>query len=113
MHELPLCEAVLDVVVADAAGRHVERVAVTVGAGHAPTEEAFATLFARAAAGTVAADAAIDLTIAPSTYACAACGSSGTVDARIPLCPECDGPVRPRGGDGLSVTAISYLDEPA
>lgn len=109
MHELPLCEAVLEVVTGAAEGRTVRVVQVAIGAVHHATPEAFQQLFTQAAGGTVAAHATVELTEIPATFRCA-CGAEGRLDARIPLCPACDEPVRPIGGNDLAVTAVDYAD---
>lgn len=109
MHELPLCEAVVESLIARSDGRRVRLVHVEIGALHHATSEAFQQLFAQAAAGTPAEDAQVELTQIPATFVCA-CGASGAVDARVPLCPVCNEPVRPVGGDELTVTAVDYAD---
>lgn len=107
MHELPLCQAVLDSVLQRADGRAVRIVHVRIGTAHHATDEAFQQLFTQAAAGTLAKDASVMLTQIPATFSCT-CGASGVVDARLPLCSACDEPVVPLGGDDLVVTAIEY-----
>lgn len=109
MHELPLCEAVLDSVTGRPDGRRVRVVRVEIGELHHATSEAFQQLFTQAATGTPAEHALVELTQIPATFTCA-CGASGAVDARVPLCPTCDEPVRPVGGDELTVTAVEYAD---
>jgi len=107
VHELPLCEAVVESVTRQTDGRRVRVVHVDIGALHHATPEAFQQLFTQVAAGTSAEDALVELTQIPATFVCT-CGASGAVDARVPLCPTCDEPVRPVGGDELTVTAVDY-----
>lgn len=109
MHELPLCEAVVEQITRDTDGNRVRTVHVEIGALHHATSEAFQQLFTQAAVGTAAADATVELTQIPATFSCAGCGASGPVDARVPLCPSCNEPVRPIGGDELRVTAVDYV----
>jgi len=65
VHELGLCEPLLDAVERRAGDRRVQRVRVRVGELHRVEPEAFAFSFALAAEGTVAEGAEVDLVSIP------------------------------------------------
>jgi hydrogenase nickel incorporation protein HypA/HybF len=65
MHELGICQAVVDAVVRRAAGRPVAKVRVRAGALQAIHAEAFEMNFALVAAGTVAEGASAELVTVP------------------------------------------------
>ena len=65
MHELGLCEGILEAVERRAAGRRVTRVRVRVGAQHRVVSSAFEQSFALVSQGTVADGAAVDLVVVP------------------------------------------------
>ncbi|MFN2490886.1 MAG: hydrogenase/urease maturation nickel metallochaperone HypA, partial [Actinomycetota bacterium] len=58
MHEIGLCEAIMEAVERRAAGRRVNRVKVRVGARHRVAEPSFNQAFSLVSGGTVAEDAA-------------------------------------------------------
>lgn len=63
MHELGLCEGILEAVERRAAGRRVAGVRVRVGELHQVVEPALAQAFELVAEGTVAEGAAVDLVV--------------------------------------------------
>ncbi|HWC36232.1 MAG TPA: hydrogenase/urease maturation nickel metallochaperone HypA [Mycobacteriales bacterium] len=63
MHEVGICEDVLDAVLQRADGRTVRNVKLRVGIAHHMTGELFDRTFPLVAAGTVAADAHLDVDI--------------------------------------------------
>lgn len=65
MHEIGLCEAILDAVERRAGGRRVTRVRVRIGSVHRVVEPALAQSFELVAAGSVADGADIDLVTVP------------------------------------------------
>jgi hydrogenase nickel incorporation protein HypA/HybF len=65
MHEIGMCEALLDAVEKRAAGRHVTGVRVRIGTTHRVAEPALAQGFELVAAGSVADGAAIELVTVP------------------------------------------------
>ena len=65
VHELGLCEGILEAVERRAAGRRVTRVRVRVGAQHRVVSSAFDQSVALVSQGTVADGAAVDLVVVP------------------------------------------------
>jgi hydrogenase nickel incorporation protein HypA/HybF len=61
MHEVGICEDVLDAVLRRARGRRVTRVKVRIGADLRVSQDLFDRAFPLVAAGTEAADAAVDV----------------------------------------------------
>jgi hydrogenase nickel incorporation protein HypA/HybF len=61
MHEVGICEDVLDAVLRRANGRTVTRVRVRIGSAHHVSQDLFDRAFPLVAAGTEAAGAAIDV----------------------------------------------------
>jgi len=61
MHEVGICEDVLDAVLRRAQGRTVTKVRVRIGSEHHVSQDLFDRAFPLVAAGTEAADAAVDV----------------------------------------------------
>ena len=111
MHELGLCEGVLEAVERRAAGRRVTRVRVRVGAQHRVVSSAFDQSFALVAEGTVADGAAVDLVVVPVRARCRDCGNEAEATDVLAICPACGGlDVETTGGDELILEAI-HLEE--
>jgi hydrogenase nickel incorporation protein HypA/HybF len=107
LHELGLCEGVLQAVERRAAGRRVTRVRVRVGAQHRVVPSAFDQSFALVAQGTVADGAAVDLVTVPVRVRCLDCGHEGEADDALAACPACGGlDIDTEGGDELILEAI-------
>ena len=112
MHELGLCESILDAVERRAAGRRVTGVRVRVGALHAVVEPALDAAFALVAEGSVADGAAVDLVVVPVVVRCAACGASTESPELVPACPRCGATrIDVTGGDDLVLESISLARE--
>lgn len=92
MHEMGLCDGLLDAVLRRARGRTVRGVRVRVG-GHPVDPEVIDQGFRLAAAGTVAADARVDVVSEPLTACCRGCGArTAAHDVRaLSACPRCGG----------------------
>lgn len=102
MHELGICEPLVEAVTAQADGRRVTALGVRIGSLHRVDPEAFETAFAVAAAGTVAEGAAMDLVDVPAHISCNSCEAVGESSAGLPLCPSCgSADVAVSGGDEL------------
>ncbi len=107
MHELGLCEGVLEAVERRAAGRRVTRVRVRVGAQHRVVPAAFDQSFALVSQGTVADGAAVDLVTVPVTVRCLDCGDQAEATDALAACPACGGlDIQTEGGDELILEAI-------
>jgi hydrogenase nickel incorporation protein HypA/HybF len=110
VHELGMCEAILDAVERRAAGRRVARVKVRVGALHRVVEPALDQAFALVSAGTVAAGAAVDLVVVPARARCAACGHEAETGDPLAACAACGGEVDLAGGDELVLESIQLAN---
>jgi hydrogenase nickel incorporation protein HypA/HybF len=109
MHEIGMCEGLLDLIEEQAAGRRVTAVRVRVGARHAVVGEALDQAFALVANGTAVQDAVVDLVITPVTVDCRACDRrSESVDV-LATCAYCGGgDVDLHGGDELVLESIQF-----
>jgi hydrogenase nickel incorporation protein HypA/HybF len=107
VHELGLCEGILEAVERRAAGRRVTRVRVRVGARHRVVESAFDQSFALVAQGTVADGAAVDLVVVPVTVTCLDCRQVAEATDVLAACPACGAlDLEVEGGDELILEAI-------
>jgi hydrogenase nickel incorporation protein HypA/HybF len=108
VHEIGLCEGVLDRVLRRAKGRPVRRVRVRIGALHAVDEESMAQGFRLVAQGTEAAGAALDVVSSPARIICGECGFEADTHDLAVFCPRCHGRVGLLGGDDLVLEYIEY-----
>ncbi|MGA2208564.1 MAG: hydrogenase maturation nickel metallochaperone HypA [Acidimicrobiales bacterium] len=109
MHELGLCEAILDAVERRAGDRPVARVRVRVGQLHHVHPEAFEQSFSLVAAGSVADSAAAELVLIPIMGRCLSCSSAFESAEPIVACPSCGSlEVEQSGGDELTLESIEY-----
>jgi hydrogenase nickel incorporation protein HypA/HybF len=109
MHELGMCEAILDAVERRAAGRRVTRVRVRIGALHRVVEPALDQAFSLVADGTVAEGAAVDLVTVAVRATCLACGHVADSDEPVLACPACGAiELELSGGDELVLEAVQY-----
>jgi hydrogenase nickel incorporation protein HypA/HybF len=107
VHELGLCEGILEAVERRAAGRRVTRVRVRIGARHRVVEPALDQAFALVSAGTVADGAAVDLVVVPARVRCLDCGQEAETTDHLAACPACGGlDLEVDGGDELLLEAI-------
>jgi D-sedoheptulose 7-phosphate isomerase len=109
MHEFGLCEGVLDAVRHRAAGRRVAAIRVRCGVRHAVDPPSMAQAFSLVAAGTEAADAAVDVVTVPASITCRDCGATGESADLIAACRGCGGVnVELDGGDELVLESVTY-----
>lgn len=114
MHELGMCQSVVSAIEHRANGREVAAVGVRAGTLLRVVDEAFTTSFRMAAAGTVAADAQVDLEVVPLAATCRSCGEAFTTDDPWPACPACDAvEVDREGGHELTLVWLRYRAEAA
>ena len=107
MHEVALCEAILDAVEKRAAGRRVTALRVAVGALHRVPPEAFDQAFEVLSAGSVAQGADVDLVVLPLRVRCRGCDWASHADDLLGSCPACGGrDVMSEGGDELVLDMI-------
>jgi hydrogenase nickel incorporation protein HypA/HybF len=108
MHELGLCEGIVEAVERRAAGRRVTGVRVRVGARHRVVEESLDQAFEMVAAGTVADGAEVDLVVVPVTLTCRDCGHQAESLEPLGACPSCGGTdLEMDGGDELLLESIA------
>ncbi|MEV0804832.1 hydrogenase maturation nickel metallochaperone HypA [Micromonospora sp. NPDC050200] len=90
MHETGLSEAIVAAAVRRAAGRRVTGLRVRIG-GHAVDPDVVTQGIQVASAGTVVADAAVDLVLEPMTVRCHDCGRGSPVHDHLAMvaCPGC------------------------
>lgn len=109
MHELGMCQGILEAVERRAAGRPVARVCVRVGVLHRVVPAAFEQAFMLVSAGTVAEQAELDLVVIPSSSTCRSCGEHVTSDDPLVICPRCEGTdLAFEAGDELLVESLEY-----
>jgi len=114
MHELGMCEAIVDAIERRAGQRPVAHVRVRVGRLHHVHPEAFDQAFAMAAAGSVAEDASAELVMLPVRGRCHACHADFEAEDSFgygyrEACPKCGGvDVEMTGGDELVLESIEY-----
>jgi hydrogenase nickel incorporation protein HypA/HybF len=114
MHEFGLCEGVLEAVRTRAAGRPVAGIRVRCGVRHAVDPAAMAQAFTMIAAGTEAADAAVDVVTVPAVLTCRDCGAAGESTDMIAACHNCGSVnVTVTGGEELILESVRYVADVA
>lgn len=109
MHELGMCEGVVEAVERRARGRRVTRLRLRVGNMHRVVPEAFGQAFEMAAAGSVAQGAEVDLNFIPVRTACRSCGAESESEDFVPLCQGCgSADVEIVGGQELMLESLEY-----
>jgi hydrogenase nickel incorporation protein HypA/HybF len=109
VHELGLCQAIVDRVEQRAGDRPVARVRVRVGRLHHVHPEAFDQSFSIAAAGGVAQDAVAELVLVPVRAHCRSCGEDTEGDELVTACRSCGSvEVDVVGGDELLLESLEF-----
>lgn len=109
MHEIGICQSVLDAVERRAQGRDVAGFTVRVGTLLRVVPDAFAQSFELVAAGSIADGATPELVFLPVQGTCKDCDTSFTSDEATPSCPSCASVrVTREGGDELLLESIRY-----
>jgi hydrogenase nickel incorporation protein HypA/HybF len=112
VHELGLCEGILQAVERRAGGRRVTRVRVRVGAQHRVVEPALDQAFALVSQGTVADGAAVDLVVVPARVRCRDCRHEAEATDALAACSACGGlDLEIEGGDELILEAIQLEED--
>lgn len=108
VHELSLCQAIAGVVKSHAAGRHVERVRVRVGALRQVVPESLSFCWALVRDAEGMPDAELELEHVPAEVRCAACGSRSEIASQWSIwCPRCESPdVRILQGNEFLVASL-------
>ena len=113
MHEYGVCEGVLDAVRARACGRKVAAIRVRFGVWHAVDAASLSDAFESVAAGTEAADAAVELVTVPAQVTCRSCGARTDSLELLAVCPRCESAdVELTGGDEMTLESITYAADP-
>jgi hydrogenase nickel incorporation protein HypA/HybF len=89
VHELGLCESVLDAVEKRAAGRRVIALRVKIGVLHRVPRESFDSAFTVMSTGSVAQGAAVDFVVLPVRVHCRSCTLDSRADDLLASCPRC------------------------
>lgn len=110
MHEMGVCDAIVDAAVRRARGRRVTGVRVRL-TGHPVDPGVIDQGFRLAAAGTAVEGASVELVVRPPQVRCRDCG--GRTDAAdaasLVACPRCGGvDVEATGGDELVLESITF-----
>jgi hydrogenase nickel incorporation protein HypA/HybF len=109
MHELGLCEAIVEAVERRASGRRVTGVRVRIGALHRVVEPALEQAFALAAAGSVAEGAEIEVVIVPLVAACRDCDHQGETTDQLAVCDACGSvELDVSGGEEFVLESVRY-----
>jgi len=108
VHELGLCESVLDAVEKRAQGRRVTALCVKVGVLHRVPRESFDSAFTVMSTGSVAQGAAVDFVVLPVRVHCRSCGLDGGADDLLAACPACGAAdLDSVGGDEVLLESIA------
>jgi hydrogenase nickel incorporation protein HypA/HybF len=91
MHELALCEAILDTVTRQAAGLRVDRVRVRIGYFRQVVPDSLLFSWELLTEGTDLAGCALEIDHVPAIVECKSCGAHTNLDAPILLCGSCVG----------------------
>jgi hydrogenase nickel incorporation protein HypA/HybF len=112
MHELSISRAVVDTVVAHAAGRRVGVVTMTVGAFRQVVPDSLEFYFGIVSRGTVCEGARLEQMLVPLRLGCSGCGVEWEPDLPVFRCPGCGGSeVELLRGNELEVESIEVEEE--
>lgn len=111
MHEMSLCEGILQIVETHAAGAtRVMRVRLEIGAFAGVEVDALRFCFDAVTRGTVAEGAALEIDGIPGTAYCFDCGETVAIPERLAPCPRCaGGRLMPNAGDAMRVKDIEVV----
>lgn len=112
MHEMGMCDAIVDAARRRAKGRPVSGVKVRVG-GHPVDPDVIDQNFRLAAEGTELEGADIELVMEPLSVHCGDCGATTPVGsaAALAACPVCGGvDVQARGRDEVVLESITVAE---
>jgi len=119
MHELSVCQALLEQVeqvAADHGAERVERIRVRIGPLSGVEADLLASAYSIAAAGTIAEGAVLDIEPAPVRVHCMTCGAETDATPNRLLCGACgDWHTRLVSGDELLLASLELAvpdDEP-
>lgn len=114
MHELGMCQSLVEAVERRAGGRRVARVGVRAGTLLRVAPAALEQSFQLVAAGGVAEGAGVELAVVPLQGRCRDCGGAFSSDDPTPACPACGSlATDAEGGDELMLEWVAYRDVPS
>ncbi|MBA2488258.1 MAG: hydrogenase maturation nickel metallochaperone HypA [Chloroflexi bacterium] len=107
MHELGICQELVEAALRRSAGRPVTGVRIRVGSLHRVDGPSMAQAFELLTEGTELEGADLDLVVVPAQATCGSCGRTTPSDGPQQACPGC-GALDPRlsGGDDLLLESI-------
>jgi hydrogenase nickel incorporation protein HypA/HybF len=112
MHELSISSAVVDTVVAHAAGRKVGAVTMTVGAFRQVVPASLDFYFGIVSRGTVCEGARLEQVLVPLRLGCSGCGKEWEPELPVFRCQGCGGSdVELLSGNELEVESIEVEEE--
>jgi hydrogenase nickel incorporation protein HypA/HybF len=94
MHELSLCQGLIDLLEAERAARGfqaIDRVQLAIGSWANVDPQALRFGFAAASPGTIADGATLDIEVVPAQVWCVPCAAQRRVTERSDPCPVCGG----------------------
>ena len=110
MHEMAICQSIVDIVTDHARRNEARRIRVVrldVGALSCVEPAALEFCFAAVARDTVAADAKLEIAVHPGEAWCWDCEQSFSISDRAAPCPQCKGVrLRIHGGNDLRVSEL-------
>ena len=113
MHEISLCESILDILVDQARREHfdrVKRVSVEIGPLSCVEPEALRFGFDAVMRGSLAEGAALEIVPTSATAFCPDCGAVVPVSSRFDVCPACGGvALQVRTGDELRIRELEVV----
>lgn len=113
MHELSLCEGILDIIQAEAQAKgfkKVESVWLEIGQLAAVDEQAMRFSYDVVVKNTIAESSILHIDIVPGSAWCLACTKTVPVKARFDACPECGNyQVQLVGGDEMRVKEMEVI----
>ncbi len=114
MHELGMCQGLVEAVERRADGRRVARVGVRAGTLLRVAPAALEQSFQLVAAGGVADGAGVELVVVPLRGRCRDCGDAFSSDEPTPACPACGSlATDAEGGEELMLEWVAYSDKPS
>lgn len=113
MHEMSLCEGVMQVIEEHASRQGFTRVAVVrleIGDLAGVEPESMRFCFDVITRGTLADGARLEIVNLPGQAWCLHCGKTVTIKQRFDACPECDGyPLQVTGGDEMRIRDLEVV----
>ena len=111
MHEFGLCEGIVEAIARRAAGRRAVRACVRAGAFLRIVDGPFRQAFERAANGSVAENAVVELKVVPALALCRDCHKQSEMYDPVEVCRHCGGTdLALTGGDELVLESIEYAE---